>query len=215
MKKSIEIIPAIIANTQSELNERLDKVKDIVSTVQLDIMDNRFVPNTSLWFDYLLPESKLIYEAHLMIMHPKKWILTHLETIDIFLVHYESSDDIDSMIKMVKNVEKSIGLVINPETPVEKIYPYVDKIDQILVMTVNPGFYGSPFLPNTLLKIQNLHKLSARIDIEVDGGITDKTISSVAQAGANKFVSGSFIIKSPNPKIAINQLMKIINNISF
>ena len=212
LNKTQEIIPAIIANNQTELDARLDKVKDLVKTVQLDFMDNKFVPNTSLWFDFSLPSSGLKYEAHLMIKNPLPWISSHLDHIDIFLVHYECDDNLDAVIDLVKDADRSIGMVINPETSVDKLLPYIEKINQVLVMTVNPGFYGSPFLPETLDKIKWLQIRYPDLELEVDGGITADTISQAAQAGANKFVSGSFIVKSLNPDGAIAQLMQAIDS---
>ena len=208
MKNKNEVIPAIIANSQSELDSRLKKVQEIVNIVQLDFMDNEFVPNSSLWFDYALPQVNIIFEAHLMVKHPVRWIKSHLDNIDIFLVHYESDDDINEAIDIAREHNKGIGLVINPETSVDKIKPFMDRIDQVLVMTVNPGFYGSPFLPDTLDKIRWLKSHYPNVDLEVDGGITADTISLAFQAGANKFVSGSFIVKSDDPEGAIKKLVE-------
>jgi ribulose-phosphate 3-epimerase len=211
MNKKKEIIPAIIAENQNDLETKLNKVTGLVNIVQLDFMDNKFVPNSSLWFDYNLPSVDIIFEAHLMIKHPLSWIEKNLDKIDIFLVHYESSDDISSVINLVRDANRSIGLVINPGTSIKEIVPYLDRIDQVLVMTVNPGFYGSPFLPETLRKIRWLASKYPDLDLEVDGGITAETISEAFQAGANKFVSGSFIIKSADPQGAINSLKQSIN----
>jgi ribulose-phosphate 3-epimerase len=208
MKKSMEIIPAIIADNQIDLEEKLKKVVDFVGIIQLDFMDDRFVPNTSLWFEYTLPSYDIIFEAHLMVKNPIPWIKSHIDQIDVFLVHYECDDDIDEVIDLVRDANKSIGLVINPETPVKKLESFLPRIDQVLVMTVNPGYYGSTFLPETLDKIRWLNSNYPALDLEVDGGITTDTISEAAQAGANKFVSGSFIVKSTDPQYAINRLME-------
>jgi ribulose-phosphate 3-epimerase len=204
MKK--EIIPAIIAKSQDELNDKISKVDDYVKIIQLDIMDNKFVPNSSLFFDFTLPCSKCFYEAHLMVKDPVSWIEKNNHKVDMILIHYESDVDYDKAIKLVKNKNKKIGFVLNPETPIEKISEYLDKLDQVLIMTVNPGFYGSPFLPEVMEKIRKIRKLKPNLNIEVDGGITDKTITIVDKAGANLFVSGSYIIKSDNIKMAIDSL---------
>jgi ribulose-phosphate 3-epimerase len=110
----------------------------------------------------------------------------------------------------VKSKNKRVGFVLNPETPVQKIEKYLAEIDQVLIMTVNPGFYGSPFLPEMLDKISELRKMKPDLDIEVDGGITPKTIRNVYEAGANMFVSGSYIVKSENVKESINNLKRMI-----
>lgn len=210
MKKEKRIIPAIIAKSQDELDNRLSKVLDYVDFIQLDIMDNKFVPNTSLFFDFKLPETSCKFEAHLMVETPQEWVTDYMEKVDTVLVHYESHVQLEDVISIVKDAGKKIGVVLNPETSVDKISKYLDCLDQVLVMTVNPGFYGSPFLPETLEKITQLRKLKPELDIEVDGGITDATISLVDAAGANMFVSGSYIIKAEDVKGAIKNLERIV-----
>jgi ribulose-phosphate 3-epimerase len=205
-----KIVPAIIAKNQSELNEKLLKVKNYVDLVQLDVMDNNFVPNTSLFFDFSIPELKCQFETHLMIQDPLDWIEKYGGKVDTILVHYESCNNPNIIIEQVKTADKKIGFVLNPETPISKITGFLNDIDQVLIMTVNPGFYGSPFLPEMLGKISELRKLQPRLNIEVDGGITDKTISLVDEAGANIFVSGSYIVKSEKVEEAINTLKKIV-----
>lgn len=205
-----KIIPAIIAKNQKELDQRLSKVLDYVDLIQLDVMDNKFVPNQSLNFNFKLPDSKCEYEAHLMINNPKIWIEKNIEKVDMVLVHYESCDNSNEIIKLVRKSGKKIGFVLNPETPVSKLNGILNDIDQVLIMTVNPGFYGSPFLNEMLVKISELRKLKPNLDIEVDGGITDATIDLVDKAGANMFVSGSFIVKADNVNDAINSLKKIV-----
>jgi ribulose-phosphate 3-epimerase len=106
----------------------------------------------------------------------------------------------------VKRIDKKIGFVLNPETQIHEIVRYLDQIDQVLIMTVKPGFYGSPFLPQMLDKIIELRTLKSDLDIEVDGGITDETIGLVDTAGANMFVSGSYIVKSNDVAKAIRLL---------
>ena len=207
-----KIVPAVIAKNQNELNERLLKVKKYVDLVQLDVMDNKFVPNTSLFFDFFLPKTKCQFEAHLMVQDPEDWIEKYGYKVDTVLVHYESCNNPKKMIEQVKTDGKKIGFVLNPETPFSKLTGFLNDIDQVLIMTVNPGFYGSPFLSEMLQKISDLRILKPRLDIEVDGGITNKTISFVDKAGANMFVSGSYIVKSDNVEEAINSLKKIVGD---
>ena len=185
-----KIIPAIIAKNQDELNEKLSKVENYFDLVQLDVMDNKFVPNTSLFFDFSLPNMNCKFEAHLMVKDPQTWIEKNGRKVDTILVHFESDYDIENIINIVKKQDKKIGFVLNPETPVDKISGFIDELDQVLIMTVNPGFYGSSFLPEMLEKIKEIRKRKTSLDIEVDGGITDKTIGLVDKAGANMFVSG-------------------------
>jgi len=205
-----KIIPAIIAKTQEELDATLTKVFPYVSCVQLDVMDNQFVPNTSLWFDINLPKTSVCYEAHLMVAHPLQWIRKHGDKVDVILVHFESTNDHAQIIQEVKTRGKRVGFVLNPETPLSVLFDFLDELDQVLIMTVNPGFYGSPFLPEMMNKIVELRQQKPQLNIEVDGGITDQTIELVKKAGANLFVSGSFVVKADDVQQAVNTLLKKI-----
>lgn len=204
------IVPAIIAKSQEELVEKINKVKEYVTRVQLDVMDGKFVPNNSLDFEFKLPKTNCHFEAHLMIQNPLKWIEKNYEKIDTILAHIESCENPKKVIDLAREKNKFIGFVLNPETPLKKISDFIEEIDQVLIMTVNPGFYGSPFLPEMVDKISDLKKISPDLDIEVDGGVTPSTIGIVDKAGANLFVSGSYIVKSENVKEAINNLKNIL-----
>ena len=201
-----QIIPAIIAKTQQEFEMRILKVKDFTNIIQLDFMDNKFVPNSSIDFDFKIPETSCQFEAHLMVACPKEWISRYGKMVDTILVHYESTKNHKQIIDKVKDIGKKIGFVLNPETPVIKLSNILDRIDQVLIMTVNPGFYGSSFLPETIKKIKELRKQKPQINIEVDGGITPSTIHLVDKAGANMFVSGSYIVKADNVYESIENL---------
>jgi len=210
MKHRKLIIPAIIARTQKELDERLCKVEGYSELVQLDIMDGTFVPNKSLYFNFDVSDSNNSFEAHLMITDPAGWIEENWWKVDTIIVHFESCEKPEDIIRYVKEKDKRIGFAINPETALHNVKPYLDEIDQLLVMTVNPGFYGSKFLPETLSKISEARKIKPDLDIEVDGGVTPDTIKLINYAGANMFVSGSYILKSDGVKEAIDSLKKLI-----
>jgi len=206
------IIPAIIAETQQQLLERINKVKDYSVIIQLDIMDGVFVPNRSIDFDFKLPKTNCRFEAHLMINNPMEWINKNWKKIDMALIHFESCKNHMEIIKTVKKLGRKVGFALNPETPVEKVREYLNDIDQILVMTVNPGFYGSSFLPETLGKIREIRRMKPDLNIEVDGGINPDTIRRVHDAGANMFVSGSYIVKSDDVKKAMDVLRKMVTS---
>ncbi len=204
------IIPAIIAKSQSELNEKIGKVATYVNLIQLDIMDGKFVPNTSIDFDFTLPTTSCEYEAHLMIVDPVSWIRHHADKVHTILAHIESVQDPAALIKQVRQKDKKVGFVLNPETSLDAIKAYLNDIDQVLVMTVNPGFYGSPFLPQMVDKIAALRKEAPALDIEVDGGITPDTLLQVYRAGANMFVSGSYILKAPDVEEALQHMKNML-----
>lgn len=205
------IIPAVIAKTQEELDDILSRIKDSAGLLQLDVMDGKFVPNHSLDFDFRLPQRKCQYEAHLMIENPGKWIDANWMKVDTIIVHFESVMDPDRIIESARDKGKKIAFALNPETGIEQIRDYLDRIDQVLIMTVHPGFYGSKFLPETMAKIRELREVQSDLDIEVDGGITPDTIEEVNTAGANMFVSGSYIVKSNNIKERLDILGSLVS----
>ena len=189
------IIPSIIARSQAELETRLKKILALKpKQVHLDIMDGLFVKRTSLEFDISLPKSTA-YEAHLMMRDPHGWFVKNRVSISSAIIHYESKAHIHDFIKLAKKYKKSFGIALNPETPSEDIAQYLGLIDNILVMTVHPGKYGSPFLPSVLNKIKRIRELNKKINIEVDGGITPENLRLCKRAGANQFLSSSYLQK--------------------
>jgi ribulose-phosphate 3-epimerase len=189
------IIPSIIAKSQKELDERLKKVKSF-KTIHLDVMDGKFVKNRSLQFNFKLPKNKK-FEAHLMIENPKKWIEKNKHKVNNIIVHYESKNNISEILT------KKIGISINPRTKVEKIKPYLNIINKVLIMTVTPGKYGSKFLNSSIKKIKEIKKINPKIKIEVDGGINPKTIKKI---DADSYIVGSYLQNSGDIKKAIKEL---------
>lgn len=209
MKKTI--VPSIIAKSQKELNERIRKVKDS-KLMHLDIMDGKFVKNKSLFFNFQVPKNKK-YEAHLMVKNPGEWVKKNWSKVNTIIFHLESCEDeseVKDLIKLIKSKKRKAGIAINPRTSINKVKPYLKNISMVLIMMVTPGKYGSRFLPNNLKKIKQLRKLKSNLNIEVDGGISLKTIKTVNKAGANSFVSGSYIQNNKNPKKAIKKLQELI-----
>lgn len=196
--KKLEIIPSIIAKSSEELQSRLKKVK-LFKTVHLDVMDNKFVKNESLMFKFKL---NIKNETHLMVNNPLPWIKKCLYDSGTVIVHIESCVDLEQLIKNVKN----IGIALNPNTPVTKIMPYIDNIKKVLVMTVNPGFYGGKFLTNCLDKVKVLRRLYPDLDIAVDGSINPGTIKLAKDAGANQFVIGSYLQNSVDVQSCLEKL---------
>lgn len=204
-----KIVPSIIAKNQKELNKRLDKVGDYVKIIHLDVMDGKFVPNKSLNFDFkLFP--KLKYEAHLMIENPKEWIEKNHKKVDTIIVHAESVKNKERIINLVRKYKKKIGFALRPETPVTSIKKYLKKIDEVLILDVNPGFYGGKMILPALKKVEEIEKLNKRIKIEIDGHVDDKTIKMMSKTSADYFVSGSYLQKSNKVKKAIEKLRRAI-----
>jgi len=206
-----EIIPSIIAKNQKALDKLIKQVKNKTNRIQLDIMDKKFVKNSSLNFDFILPKLKQKVEAHLMIKNPKEWIENNYKKVHTIIFHIESVKNPNEIIKLIKSKKKKVGIAIKPRTPLTKISRLIAKIDMITIMTVHPGKYGSTFLPSQLKKVSHLRKKHPKLLIEVDGGITDKTISLAKENGANYFISGSYLQKSKSIKAGINSLNQLIN----
>ena len=157
----VRIIPAIIAKSQQELEEKINLVKDFADLIQLDIMDGIFVPNQSINFSFELPKTNCEFEVHLIVDDPDNWVKRNWQKVNTVLIPIESCEKPKEFIKFFKNPStrlgaRKIGFALNPETPLEAIKDYLDKINQVLIMTVNPGFYGSKFLPETLEKVREL-----------------------------------------------------------
>jgi len=207
------ILPAIIAGSQEELNHYLDKVIDHVDTIHLDLMDGKFVPNQSLNFDFNIPDGeryKKEYELHLMVQDPEEYIKKHHNKVQRLLVPIESCSDPDKIIALGRSFGKEIGFVLNPDTNIKTIIPYLNNIKYILIMTVYPGKHGAPFVPEALEKVTELKKINPGLTIIVDGSVNDKTIKQVKEAGTSLFASGSYVVKSNNVENAVKILRNII-----
>jgi len=198
MKK---IIPSIIARNQKELDKIIKKVS-FAPLMQIDIMDGKFVKNKSFDFDFTLPKKK--YEAHLMVKDPISWIKKHGKKVNTIYFHYEAVKNHIEVIKEIRKIKKKVGIAINPKTKVDKIKKLIKYVDNVLIMTVYPGKYGAKFLPFTTKKIQELKKY--KVTIEVDGGISNKTITQAKDA--NLFISGSYLLKSP--KVNHDKLKRLL-----
>ena len=204
-----QIIPSIIAHSQQELEERISKLKKHSKCIHLDIMDGQFVKHTSIEFDFKIPKT-IKTEAHLMLASPAPWLIHNNKKISCVIAHYNSETHMHDFIKLAKKYKLKVGVAINPEVPAEAITQYLKLIDKVHIMTVHPGNYGSPFLPETLNKIKYLRGLNPKMNIEVDGGIMPNTLNLCKQAGANQFVVGSYLQKSKNIKSAWKELNNLI-----
>lgn len=202
-----KIVPAIIAKSQIELDEMLEKCVGKVDRVMLDVMDGRFVLNTSLDFDFSLIDS-LEYEAHLMVLNPLDFLEKIDDKVQTIIFHVETLENISADMNTVIAKGLKLTLALNPETDVDVIKPYLNKVDGVLVMTVIPGKYGSRFLPETLEKVKTIRKMVKKINIEVDGGMTPENVRAAREAGANIFASGSFLLKSDDFGSALSELKK-------
>ncbi len=200
---SASILSADFGNLRDELNRAQDAGCDMI---HFDVMDGHFVPNISYGVPVLKSIRKyspLPFDVHLMISEPEKYIEAFKAAgADIITFHEETECDKDALIDKIHLLGMKAGMSVKPNTPVSALYPYLNKLDMALVMTVEPGFGGQGFIEFTLDKIASLRghaeSMNIPLDIEVDGGITDKTSPRVRHAGANVLVSGSYLFRSEN-----------------
>jgi len=205
----VQIIPAIIAQDFEELQKKIKKVESYVEWVQLDVMDGEFVDN-STWnnpADLERLETNIKTEVHLMVQNPENviddWIKSGVQRI---IFHYESTDKHQEIIERIKQAGLQVGLAINPKTSIEVIDVFVNQLDLVLIMTIQPGFGGQKFLEETLWKIKDLREKYKDVKIGVDGGINLETASKVIEVGANILFIGSAIFKSKNIEEVIKEL---------
>jgi len=199
------IVPAIIAESQEELDSMLERLNGKVERVMLDVMDGKFVPSRSLDFDFKLPEG-FEYEIHMMAVNPLERLSTMAGKVDIAILHVETLTDIRAAIERVRGLRLQLTLALNPGTEVDVIEPYLNEVDGVLVMTVDPGAYGGTYIPEALDKVRQIRELDPEVPIEVDGGMNVENSRAAREAGANVIASGSFILKSVDVAQAVEAL---------
>lgn len=200
MALSREIAPSILAADFANLGAQVRTVADAgAGRIHIDVMDGRFVPNITmgpLVVSALRRVTTLPLDVHLMIVEPERHVEAFAQAgADIISVHLEASPNLHRTLQQIKALNVKVGVAINPHTPASAIAEVLHLVDNVIVMTVNPGFGGQTFLPATLHKIITLRAMSGghEIDITVDGGINHETITEAADAGANIFVAGSAV----------------------
>ena len=211
--KNIQISPSILSADFSQLGAEIKRLEEGgADMIHVDVMDGHFVPNLTIGppvIKSLRNHTKLIFDVHLMISPVHKYIQNFADAgADIITFHPEATEDINETINLIKKNKIKVGISLNPNTPIDIIEDYLNKIDLVLIMSVHPGFGGQKFMPEVIEKIKKLSdkkiKQNLNFDIEVDGGINFNNSKLVKDAGANILVSGTTIFKGNNGDIKKN-----------
>jgi ribulose-phosphate 3-epimerase len=211
--KKIQISPSILSADFSQLGNEIKRLEEGgADMIHVDVMDGHFVPNLTIGppvIKALRNHCSLKFDVHLMISPVHKYIDAYADAgADIITIHPEATEDLEKSILRIKELKKKVGVSLNPETKIDLILDYLDKIDLVLIMSVNPGFGGQKFMPEVLSKIKELKKIQLEknidFDVEIDGGINFENYKLAIEAGANILVSGTTIFKSNNGDIKKN-----------
>ena len=217
--KKIQISPSILSADFSQLGVEIKRLEEGgADMIHVDVMDGHFVPNLTIGppvIKALRKKCDLKFDVHLMISPVHKYIESYADAgADIITIHPEATDNLEASILKIRELNKKVGVSLNPESKIDLIRGFLDKIDLILIMSVNPGFGGQKFMPEVLEKIKELKKIqndnNLDFDIEIDGGINFDNCKDAIEAGANILVSGTTIFKSNNGDIKKNiNLLKL------
>ena len=220
----IIISPSVLAADFSRLGEEVRKIELAgAKYVHLDVMDGIFVPNISFGIPVISSLRKcsdIVFDVHLMITEPQRYVKDFADAgADIITIHYESCDDPAAVIKEIKALGVRAAVSIKPATPASVLFPLLNELDMVLVMTVEPGFGGQKMIPEALDKVREIRSYAidngVDIDIQVDGGITPENLKYATAAGANVIVAGSAIFRAEDPAATIKQMISIGEQYTF
>ena len=217
--KKIQISPSILSADFSQLGNEIKRLEEGgADMIHVDVMDGHFVPNLTVGppvIKALRKQCSIKFDVHLMISPVHKYIEAYADAgADIITIHPEATENLEESISKIKSLNKKVGVSLNPESKLDLITNYLEKIDLVLIMSVNPGFGGQKFMPEVLDKVKQLKEIKSKrnmnFDIEIDGGINFDNCQSAIEAGANILVSGTTVFKSNNGDIKKNiNLLKL------
>lgn len=208
----VKIAPSILAADMNNLERDIKEVASLgADYIHIDVMDGKFVPNETdglMMLKLAKNATDTVLDVHFMVENPLEYIKPFIEDADIITFHIEAVDKVqlEEIIKLLKAKNKKIAIALKPKTSINEVIPFLEKIDMVLIMTVEPGFGGQKLIPETIEKISDLKKIKPELDIEVDGGINLDTAKLVKEAGANVLVAGTAIFKSKDKRKTIDEL---------
>ena len=215
MERSIIIAPSVLSADFSDIRGALSQIEHSgTSWVHLDVMDGMFVPNITFGAKFIKdirPCTSLFFDAHLMVEEPSRFIEEFAKAgCDCITVHTEACRDIKATLDLIRSFGVKCGLTVKPDTPVTDMEKYLDDLDLVLIMSVNPGFGGQGLIPETLNKVRWLHDVrgSRRYLISIDGGVNLKTISAVAESGVDVAVAGSAYFNAPDKTLFVRKMSR-------
>lgn len=212
-----EILPSLLAADFGHLADEILRAESSgAEALHLDVMDAHFVPNLSFGPDVVALAAKVApgfyRNVHLMMTRPDLYLEAFAKAgAQTIQIHVEADCDIHAELKRIRSMGLRNAVVINPETPVDSLYPYLDEVDEVLVMTVHPGYGGQKFIADCMPKASELRRLRPDLDIMVDGGINADTAVIAARAGANQFVAGSYLFRQADMKSAVDSMRKEVS----
>jgi ribulose-phosphate 3-epimerase len=216
MSRTCRIVPAILTDDPQALAKMMRQAETYADFVQVDIMDGRFVPSSSVTCgDLAKVNPKLRWEAHLMVRQPEEQLHCFARAgAGKIVFHFEATSSPLRIIRLIRHLGIKVGLAVNPETPLATTLSLADSVDSVLFLTVHPGFYGAKLLPEVLDKVVELRGRKPNLEIGVDGGIRESNVAHVAKKGVDSICVGSAILMQPDPGAAYRRLQSLADEAS-
>ena len=214
----VQVAPSLLAADFARLGEAVEIVnRSRASLIHIDVMDGMFVPNISIGFPVIAAINRIAekpLDVHMMVVDPGRYVGAVRDAgAHLMNVHYEACTHLHRVVSSIHEAGMKAGVTLNPATPVEMLEDIVGDVDMVLLMSVNPGFGGQKFIPNTIRKVERLRSMlerqGSRAVIEIDGGVDLNTAPALIAAGADVLVAGSSVFKAPDPIVAVSDLIDL------